>query len=302
MEDRLGLMETFVRIVEAGSLSAAAERLDVTQPTVSRRLQALERELGLPLIKRTTHAMVLSDDGERCYERAKEMLAAWDTFEAEVRGTGAGPKGRLRVVAPHAFGQERLMGPVVAYLRENPNVEVDWLLRDNVQDYLTTGIDCGIQVGEVADPSVVAIRVAEVPRVAVCSPGLLAAHPGPADHARDIARLPWLAMTTYYRTSITLIHKVSGESQEIAIRPRLSTDNLYALRTGAVQGLGACVGSAWLFEADLASGALVRLAPEWAAASLPVHLVYPYAPRYPERLRRFVEVMRDAIPASIGGG
>lgn len=292
-------METFVRIVEAGSLSAAANQLEVTQPTVSRRLQALERELGLPLIKRTTHAMVLSDDGERCYERAKEMLAQWDVFAAEVKGARSSPKGRLRVVAPHAFGQERLMGPVVEYLRQNPDVEVDWLLRDNVQDYLSAGVDCGIQVGEVSDPSVVAIHVADVPRIAVCSPGLVADR-GPIAHPRDLAKLPWLAMVTYYRNSITLFHATSGEAHALTLRPRFATDNLYALRTGTVQGLGACVGSAWLFEPDLAAGRLLRLTPDWSASSLPVHLVYPYAVRYPERLRRFMQVMREAIPWSIG--
>src|SRR4051794_29229864 len=110
--DRIALMQTFVRIVEAGSLSAAAAQMGATQPTVSRRLQALERSLGVRLLRRSTHAMKLTDDGERCFERAKELLANWEAFEAELRGTGDEPEGSLRVIAPHAFGQQQLVEPL----------------------------------------------------------------------------------------------------------------------------------------------------------------------------------------------
>ena len=110
--DRMALMQTFVRIVEAGSLSAAAAQLGTTQPTVSRRLQALERSLGLPLLQRSTHRMKLTEDGERCFERAKELLANLEAFDADMRGTGDQPEGTLRVVVPHAFGQQQLVGPL----------------------------------------------------------------------------------------------------------------------------------------------------------------------------------------------
>ena len=103
--DRFELMETFVRIVDAGTLSAAAAQLGTTQPTVSRRLQALERSLGVRLLRRSTHSMTLTEDGQRCLERARELLASWHAFEADLRGAGDEPEGTLRVIAPHAFGQ-----------------------------------------------------------------------------------------------------------------------------------------------------------------------------------------------------
>ena len=84
--ERMELMQTFVRIVDAGSLSAAAVQLGTTQPTISRRLQQLERALGLRLLQRTTHTMRLTQDGERCYERARELLAGWARFESELKG------------------------------------------------------------------------------------------------------------------------------------------------------------------------------------------------------------------------
>jgi DNA-binding transcriptional LysR family regulator len=302
MSDRIDLMQTFVRIVEAGSLSAAAAQLGTTQPTVSRRLQTLERSLGVPLLQRTTHAMRLTVDGERCYERAKQLLSAWAAFEDELRGDHDAPDGLLRVVVPHAFGQDRLIGPLAEYLRRYPGMAVEWLLHDDraVQDYIAAGVDCAIQVGAVTDPGLVAIRLCEVPRIVAAAPEVFAKAPPPED-ARELAAYPWLALRTYYRNALTLTNAKTGEQRQLSLAPRFSTDSLYALRSAALQGLGLCVGSAWVLEPDLCSGRLLHVAPHWQAAPLPVSVVYPYARFYPARLRRFVEIIRAAAPAIFEG-
>jgi DNA-binding transcriptional LysR family regulator len=97
--DRLELMQTFVRIVEAGSLSAAAAQMGSTQPTISRRLQWLEKMLGLRLLQRSTHAMRLTEDGERCYAHARALLENWAAVEADLRGAQDQPRGQLRVLS-----------------------------------------------------------------------------------------------------------------------------------------------------------------------------------------------------------
>ncbi|OHX20216.1 LysR family transcriptional regulator [Chromobacterium sphagni] len=298
--DRLELMQTFVRIVEAGNLSAAAQQLGTTQPTISRRLQTLEKSLGMKLLQRSTHSMRLTDDGERCFARAKELLANWAAFESDLRGAREEPEGILRVVAPHAFGQERLIHPLADYLRRYPRMKVEWLLHDDssIQDFIAAGIDCAIQVGEVTDSSLVAIKLAEVPRIVVASPSLLPDGVIPQSPAQ-LAGLPWLALRTYYRHEIRLRRIDSGEEARIPIEPRMSTDSLYALRSAAAMGLGVGAGSAWVMAEDLAAGRLVQLAPAWQASALPVSLVYPYSRFYPARLRCFVEVMRAALPDAI---
>jgi DNA-binding transcriptional LysR family regulator len=300
--DRIDLMQTFVRIVEAGSLSAAAAQMGSTQPTISRRLQTLERSLGLRLLQRTTHTMRLTVDGERCYERAKELLASWAAFESDLRGAGEEPEGVLRVLAPHAFGQERLVAPLAEYLKRYPRMSVEWSLHDDraIQDFIAAGIDCAIQVGEVTDPGLVAIKLAEVPRIVVAAPSLLNGAP-PPEHVADLAALPWLALRTYYRNEVSLRHAQTGERKRFAISPRMSTDSLYALRSAVLLGLGVGIGSAWVMTEDLAAGRLVQLAPQWQAKPLPVSLVYPYARFYPARLRCFVEMMRPAVPSAVAG-
>ena len=296
--DRIALMQTFVHIVEAGSLSAAAVQMGATQPTVSRRLQALERSLGVRLLRRSTHTMQLTQDGERCFARAKELLASWAAFEADVRGAGNEPEGTLRVVAPHALGQHLLVEPLAAYLRACPRVNVEWLLHDRRPDFIAEGVDCAIQVGEVTDPSLVAIKLSELPRIVVVAPHLLAGAPLPTS-AYELAALPWLALRPFYRSEILLTCSADGQAHRVAFRPRMSTDSLYALRSAALLGLGVCAASTWLLTDDLAQGRLVQLVPQWQAAPLPVYLTYPHAQFYPARLRRFIETMRVSVAESV---
>ena len=278
--DRIELMETFVRIVDAGSLSAAAAQMGTTQPTVSRRLQVLERSLGVRLLRRSTHSMTLTEDGQRCLDRARELLASW-----------------------HAFGQERLVAPLATYLRRHPRVNVEWLLHDRRPDFIADGIDCAVHVGEVDDPGVVAVKLADVARIVVAAPGLLP-EPSAATAAglqpADLARLPWLAMRPYYRSEVALTRIADGAVERLAIRPRVSTDSLYALRNGVLQGVGAGIASAWVVADDVAQGRLRHVATAWRAAPLPVYLVYPYARFYPARLLRFLDVMREMTPAAVG--
>lgn len=306
--DRIELLQTFIRIVEAGSLSAAAEQLGTTQPTVSRRLQALERALGLKLLQRSTHALTLTGDGERCFAHARELLEGWQAMEADLRGAKDEPRGTLRVLVPHAFGQDQLVAPVTEYLRRHPGVSVDWLLHDRPPDFIAEGIDCAIRVGSVEDPSVVAIRLAEVPRIVVAAPGLWDSGPPPGADA--LPALPWLALRTFYQREVVLTRlpgdpaggDAGGDAGRFAfaIRPRLSTDSLYALRNAARAGLGAALVSAWVVDGDLRDGTLIHLAPAWEAAPLPVYLVYPQARFYPAKLRRFIELMRERMPMLIG--
>jgi DNA-binding transcriptional LysR family regulator len=296
--DRLDLLQTFVRIVDAGSLSAAAAQLGTTQPTVSRRLRALETALGLQLLQRSTHRMKLTEDGERCLALARGVLDSWQELDGALRGAAAEPEGLLRVVVPHAFGQAQLIGPLADYLHRHAKVDVEWLLHDRRPDFVADGVDCAIHVGELeADASVVATPLGQVCRSVVAAPALLRGRPAPAT-PQDLAAWPWLALRTYYRDTVSL-GTASGERVTLPIRARFSTDSLYALRNAAVLGLGACIASRWLVQPDIEAGRLVPLLPGWEAAPLPVHLLYPHSRLRPARLRRFIELMREVVPAAI---
>ena len=295
--DRLALMETFVRIVDAGSLSAAAAQLSTTQPTISRRLQSLEQTLGVKLLHRSTHAMTLTEDGARCYQRAHDLLGNWQSIERDMHGAAEEPAGLLRVVVPHAFGQQQLIGPLAAFLNRYPRVRVEWVLNDHMPAFIAEGVDCAIRVGTVSDPSVIAIRLGDIPRIVVAAPGFV--ETGAGLQLADLANHPWLALQTFYRDEIMLVHARTAETQRIPILPRLMTDSLFALRSALRQGLGIAVASSWAVATDIADGKLVHLLPDWHATPLPIHLVYPQAQHYPAKLEKFVETIRLTFNASI---
>lgn len=295
--DRVELMRTFIRIVESGSLSAAARQLETTQATISRRLQSLESLLGAKLILRSTHAMKLTDDGERCYQHARQVVDAWLAMEDELQLTDDQPVGTLRVRAPHAFGQEQLLMPLIGFLAEHPQLSVEWMLNDKNVDFMSDNIDCAIRVGAEVDPATVSVLLAEVPRCTVASPELLAKHPT-ITNPQMMSTLPWIAISTFYQHDVTL--RRQEESVTFSLVPRLSTDSLYVAKNAALAGLGIAIVSSWTVEEDLAQGRLVELLPDWQAAALPVHLVYPWARYYPTRLRKFLDLMRDVMPKIAG--
>ncbi len=297
--DRIELMQTFIRIVESGSLSAAAQQLGTTQPTISRRLQTLEQRLGLKLIMRTTHALKLTDDGERCYAQARQLLATWYALEDDLTRASDDPVGTLRVRAPHAFGQDQLIAPLLDYLRRYPRLNVEWMLNDRTPDFMAENVDCAIQVGAPTDTSLVAILLAEVPRIVVASPDVLAQH-APVEQVEQLCDLPWLALTSFYRNEVALQRVQDGQPVNLAITPRLSSDSLYAVRKAALAGMGAAIVSAWVVQEDLAAGRLIQLTPEWQAPPLPIWLTYPWASYYPARLTQFFAMIKDVMPTLAG--
>lgn len=298
--DRIELMQTLVRIIESGSLSAAALQLGTTQATVSRRLKALEQLLNTKLLLRTTHAMKLTDDGERCYRHARQLMMAWEALEDDLKGAEEEPVGILRVRAPHAFGQEQLIAPLTQFLSQYSGIAVEWMLNDRSPDFISDNIDCAIRVGAPSDPSTVATLLAEVPRIIVASPDLLAQAAHPVTTIEALAALPWIAVSSFYHYDVALSHVETQQSEHFSIAPRLSSDSLYAVRQAALCGVGVAIVSGWLVAEDIRAGRLVNLLPQWQAAPLPVYLLYPYANYYPARLRKFLALMREAMPGLTG--
>lgn len=296
--DRMDLMLTFVRIVDGGSLSAAASLMEMSQPTISRRLKTLEDLLGVELLLRNTHAIKLTDDGERCYIHAKKLTAGWEELREDLGGPEGNLAGRLAVKVPHAFGQDQLIRPLVDYLESNPHVSVEWVLSDRPPDFISERIDCAIHVGAVTDPSHVAVLLAEIPRIVVASRSVLENRI--LDRVDQLSELPWVSLNTFYGNEIVLQNIKSGEIARMSITPRFSTDSLFATRQAVLAGVGVGVLSSWIAVDDLQKGDLVNVFPDWLAPSLPVYLVYPYASYYPARMRKFFEVMREFIPRIAG--
>jgi DNA-binding transcriptional LysR family regulator len=304
-QDRLALLQTFLRVAEAGSFSAAALQLATTQPTVSRRVQLLESLLGARLVERSTRGLRLTEEGERCAAQAQELIDGWQALAEELDG-GEELSGTLRLRVPHAFGQSQLIEPLAAFLTRHPRVSVEWMLQDQLPDFSRENVDCSLLVGEISQPNLIASQLAEVPRVLVAAPPLARKLPKGLDRKtpEEIAALlgaqPWLALLAFYRDGIDL-RAANGDARlHIRFRPRLGTDSLFALIESARRGLGLALVSQWAVIDDLAQGRLVRLLPDWCATPLPISLVYPSRRLQPARLRAFQQVMREVIPTLPG--
>ncbi|WP_377157342.1 LysR family transcriptional regulator [Roseateles sp. UC29_93] len=304
-QDRLALLQTFLRVAEAGSFSAAALQLATTQPTVSRRVQMLESLLGARLVERSTRGLRLTEEGERCAAQAQDLIDGWQSLAEELEGGGE-LSGTLRLRVPHAFGQSQLIEPLAAFLTKHPRVSVEWMLQDQLPDFSRENVDCSLLVGEISQPNLVATQLAEIPRVLVATPQLAKKLPKglgkrpPEEIAELLGEQPWLALLAFYRDGVDL-RAADGEARmHIAFRPRLGTDSLFALIESARRGLGLALVSQWAVFDDMAEGRLVRVLPEWCATPLPISLVYPSRRLQPARLRAFLQVMREVIPTMRG--
>ena len=166
--DKLVAMTTFVRIVEAGSLTAAADRLDASLPTVVRTLAALERHLGVSLLKRTTRRMHLTDEGAQYLERCRVILSAVQEAEDVVVSRRSEPAGKITVTASALFGRRYIAPIVYDFVRRHPRVNADILFVDRVVNLIEEGVDVGVRIAHLKDSSMVAIPVGLTRRV-VCA-------------------------------------------------------------------------------------------------------------------------------------
>lgn len=174
--DKLLAMTTFARIVEKGSLTAAAAVLDTSLPSVVRILAALERELGVRLLNRTTRRIHLTGEGVQYLERCRTILSAIQEAEAALKSSRTEPQGRLAVTASVLFGR-RYVAPIVSdFLRRHPNVSADLLFVDRVVNLVEEGIDVAIRIGQLRDSSLIAVPVGQVRRVVCASPEYLQHH------------------------------------------------------------------------------------------------------------------------------
>lgn len=288
-------LATFSAIVSAGSISQAAVRLGCGKSVVSRQLARLETELGARLIQRTTRRLTLTEVGEAVLLEAQQIDRSLDnvaqiagSFQQEVRG-------RLRVACPRPLGQRYLVPLLAEFTQRHPLVEITLVVEDRLADLVAEQIDVAIRVAHMEDSSLVARKLANNPRVLVAAPAYLA-QAGmprtPADLAQHNCLLYVNGSTvrdewTFRKGSTVTVIRASG---------RLRTNDGMALAASACAGAGITVLDRQLVEAELASGALVELLPDYRlGAGPPVHAVYPARKWLPLKTQAFVAFLQERL-------
>jgi DNA-binding transcriptional LysR family regulator len=292
--DQLDAMRNFVAIAERGSLSAAARALAAPVASVSRKLAALERHVGVRLVARSTRKIALTAAGERYLGRAREILAAVALADAESAGSAGTLVDTLSVSAPVAFGRLHVLPIVCELLGENPRIDVCLQLDDRNVDLIEERVDVAVRIGPLADSALTAARVGAVRRVVCASPAYLAAH-GTPDTPEDLGSHACLAGTTLGRGDRWLF----DGGRRVAVRARLGVTSNEAVVDAAIAGLGIARVLSYQAAAALESGALVRILERFEPAPLPVQLIHGEGRSARPALRAFVGLASKRLRARL---
>ncbi|MEM8651913.1 MAG: LysR family transcriptional regulator [Pseudomonadota bacterium] len=290
--DRLALLETFIRIAERKSLSGAARDLGTSQPSISRQLAALESRLGVVLVRRTTHEVTLTPDGLTLLADARRMLGEWEAIEDRHIANDA-LKGTIRVIAPVALGQSLFVRAASQFLRDQPNITIDWRLSDDNIRFAEEGCDCWLKVGPVPDDTLIVRELARVERLVVGTPECIEAFAG-----GELEEMPWLTLGPFEGNRIELFDQ-SENVHSFAVTPKMASDNIFAIYQAALEGTGVAIMPRWFVWSDLEDGKLVDAAPEFRAAHLPVNLAIAPGTKRPARVERFCEAIQDWCEANL---
>ena len=268
MNDKLLALRLFVRVARTGSFSAAARELDLSQPSVSRIIAALEEDVGGALVTRTTRAVTLTDVGNDYLASVEAILASLEEADHAARGSRE-LRGSLRVAMPASFGVREIIPVLPGFLSRHPLLNVSLLMSDQRQDTIKEGVDVALRLGELADSSATARLIGRTQRLVAASPTYLKARGMPetpvdlAAHAAIVGPAGTSAGTWSFQKD--------GHSVSVRINSRLTVSFNEAAVAAAVAGIGVVTTALWGCRAELASGALIQLLPDWKMGEVEVH-------------------------------
>jgi DNA-binding transcriptional LysR family regulator len=290
--DQLGALATFVRVVDAGSLSGAARSLPSSLTSVSRQISALEERYGTQLLLRTTRRLALTDDGRILYERAKSILGELKEVEATLSRGRQEPSGRIRVSAPTLMGR-LLVAPLLAeFLRRYPSLTLDLLLVDRTVDMVEEDIHLSLRVGHLPDSQLVARKLADLRMIVCASPAYLERRGVPQTPV-DLGRHDCLVFSDTPGIAEWRFKDGSKAERRIRMAGRLWVNSLDALVSAAREGAGIVRVPLWQVEADIATGALQRILRDYEPPPTPLHLLFQPSRLASAKTRVFVDYLLE---------
>ena len=293
--DRFHQIQVYVAVAEEQGFAAAARRLQLSPPAVTRAVAALEETLGVKLLNRTTRYVRATEAGQRYLEDARQILARLESADEAAAGINAEPRGHLAVTAPALFGRKFVMPGIVDYLQRYPEMEVAAVFLDRVVSLLEEGMDVGVRIGDLADSSMRALRVGTVRSVVVAAPEYLARH-GVPQAPHDL-----LAHSTIVSSagSFSLGWKFTSSVGEhpLRVKPRLSVTTNDAAVAAASQGLGITRLLSYQVAEEVAAGRLEILLRDFEPPAYPVHIVHREGRYSSAKVRAFIDLLAARLRA-----
>ncbi len=290
--DRWTEMELFVQVAETGSLSRAAEALDLSNAAASRHLAALEARLGARLVERNTRRLYLTDTGREFYGRARNILADLKDAEETVNAAALDPQGTLRVTASLSFSVQHVAPLLDAYTRRYPKVKVHVEVANRYFDIIDNNIDVAIRTREFEPDSNVTIRrLSQTRRILAASPAYLAARgtPRELDDLQHHSLLIYLHANNPYEMRFTR----DGQQRSVTVRGLLESNDGQVLRAAALSGMGILVQPTYILYDDIVAGRLVPVLDDWDLPRLTINLAYPSRKHLSAKVRSFIDFMAE---------
>lgn len=282
-------MQTFVKVVESGGITAAADRMNTVKSAVSRRLSELEARLGIQLLTRSTRRMSLTESGQRYYEQCVRILADIDDVEAAITSESAALKGRLRITAPVTFGVLHLASAISDFVNQHPNLQLEVELNDRQVDLVDEGFDLAVRIADLGDSNLIARHLTPV-RMAVCaSPDYLRTQGTPCTPT-ELAEHTFLHYSNRPDSSWRY-RDARGKESSLRLKPGLVANNGSLLRELAIAGHGIVIAPTFIVYRALESGQLVALLEDCQWPRLNAFAVYPPTRHLSPRVRVFIDFL-----------
>ena len=292
--DRFAHMQVFVSVVEAGSISAAAERLALAKSAVSRRLAELEAHLGTSLITRTTRRLNLTDSGRAYYARCVAILADLDEAESEASQAHGALKGKLKVALPLSFGLLHLAPLIQAFMTRHPELRFELDFNDRQIDLMQEGFDLAVRIATLEDSSLIARRLAPIRHVVCASPDYVAKHGTPLV-AADLADHDGLVYSNLRDPGLWTYHNPDGLPGQVRVPVRLAASSGEFLMRAAIAGEGLLLLPSFYVHAALRSGQLVRVLADHRWPELSAYAVYPPTRHLSNRVRALIDFLAERL-------
>jgi LysR family transcriptional regulator for bpeEF and oprC len=289
MMDKLDAMRTFVRVVESGSFSQAARDLNVSQPTVSKQLAALEARLGTQLLARNSRTLSVTPTGQDYYEDTLRILQDLDLAEERVAAGQSAPAGLIRVTLSPAFGRMFVIPRLAEFRDAFPDVSIEMEVSGRHVDLIEEGMDVAIRIGRLSDSALVARRIGDMRMITLASAAYLARHgtPTTVDELRQHQRIGYV----YQRDIVGWGFEVDGRQVTVEGGGAFRTNDAEHVRSAVLAGLGIAHHASWLFTDVLASGEVVQVLDRYAPPTFPINAVTAAGRRMPSRVRHFIEFL-----------
>lgn len=299
MDNRIGELQVFLRVVETGSFSEAARALLTTPSTVSKLIGRMEKRLGVRLMERSTRKLALTAEGRSVYDRGKALVADFEEFEHDVANGANQARGTVRVNASVGFGTMGLVPLLPAFWAANPNIVVDLSVSDELVDLYLDRTDVAFRIGDLVDSNLVARKIGAARRKIVASPAYLAGHGTPRT-VDDLDRHNCLGFN--FRRAAPVWPVKDGDSVvSRAVRGNLVTNNGGTVRHLAIAGAGLARLGEYHVRDDLLCGRLVEvLGDAGCGDEEDIHAVYIGGPLMPRRVRLFLDFFVPRLQEFIG--